>query len=155
MRVHDSLIGTLLLLLSLAVLWHIQGFPPPPGQPYGSALFPGLIAGALAIASLLLMWQGLRSGAPLVVPGAGWRSWRHALAFGVTLAGMVVYTLWAERLGFIPCAVLLLLALQWALGVRARTALATALLATLLIHLCFYKLLRVPLPWGLLQPIAW
>jgi putative tricarboxylic transport membrane protein len=25
----------------------------------------------------------------------------------------------------------------------------------LVIHLAFYKLLRVPLPWGLLTPIAW
>jgi putative tricarboxylic transport membrane protein len=30
-----------------------------------------------------------------------------------------------------------------------------ALVLTLLIHYAFYKLLRVPLPWGVLQPIAW
>jgi putative tricarboxylic transport membrane protein len=28
-------------------------------------------------------------------------------------------------------------------------------LLTLAIHFCFYRLLRVPLPWGWLQPIAW
>ena len=26
---------------------------------------------------------------------------------------------------------------------------------TLIIHYVFYKLLRVPLPWGLLQGVAW
>jgi len=34
-------------------------------------------------------------------------------------------------------------------------ALVLAVLLTLLIHFVFYKLLRVPLPWGLLQGVAW
>jgi putative tricarboxylic transport membrane protein len=40
-------------------------------------------------------------------------------------------------------------------GVRARWILPLALLMTLAIHTAFYKLLRVPLPWGVLQPILW
>jgi putative tricarboxylic transport membrane protein len=34
-------------------------------------------------------------------------------------------------------------------------AVLISLIATLVIHTAFYKLLRVPLPWGLLTPIAW
>ena len=64
MRIHDSLIGGVLLLLSLAVLWHIQGFPPAAGQQYGPALFPGLIAIGLGAASAVLAWQGLRTKQP-------------------------------------------------------------------------------------------
>jgi putative tricarboxylic transport membrane protein len=30
-----------------------------------------------------------------------------------------------------------------------------AVAATLLIHTLFYKLLRVPLPWGVLEPVLW
>jgi putative tricarboxylic transport membrane protein len=30
-----------------------------------------------------------------------------------------------------------------------------AVIAALVIHFVFYKLLRVPLPWGLLTPFAW
>ena len=30
-----------------------------------------------------------------------------------------------------------------------------AVVATVLIHFAFYKLLRVPLPWGVLTPYAW
>lgn len=155
MRIHDSLMGAVLLLLSLAVLWHIQGFPPAAGQQYGPALFPGLIAGGLAVASLLLAWQGLGSGRPLVALNAGLRSPRHLAAFAVALGGAVFYVLCVDTLGFIACSVLVLLALQWALGVRPLTALGVAVLATLVIHTCFYKMLRVPLPWGLLQPVAW
>ena len=35
------------------------------------------------------------------------------------------------------------------------SSLPVALVMTLLIHYAFYKLLRVPLPWGVLQPFAW
>ena len=38
------------------------------------------------------------------------------------------------------------------LDVKLLPALAWALAGTLLVHLAFYKLLRVPLPWGLLRP---
>ena len=34
-------------------------------------------------------------------------------------------------------------------------ALLLAVVVTLVIHFAFYKLLRVPLPWGLLTPYAW
>lgn len=155
MRVHDSLMGAVLLLLSLAVLWHIQSFPPAAGQQFGPALFPGLIAGGLALASLLLAWQGWRTGGPLLARNAGMRSPRHLLAFATVLGGMVFYILAVDALGFLICAFAVLLATQAALGVRPTMAVGVALVATLVIHTCFYKLLRVPLPWGWLQPLAW
>jgi putative tricarboxylic transport membrane protein len=42
-----------------------------------------------------------------------------------------------------------------AMRVPPGRALLIALVAALLIHAAFYKLLRVPLPWGVLMPIAW
>ena len=155
MRIHDSLIGGVLLLLSLAVLWHVQGFPPAAGQQYGPALFPGLVAGGLALASAVLAWQGLRSPRPWLVLSDGLRSPRRLAAFAITLGSMVFYILLSETLGFIVCGLVVLVALQWACGVRPLLALAVAIAATLVIHTCFYKLLKVPLPWGVLQPLAW
>jgi putative tricarboxylic transport membrane protein len=38
--------------------------------------------------------------------------------------------------------------------VRSATAAIVAVVATLLIWYAFYKLLRVPLPWGLLTSMA-
>jgi putative tricarboxylic transport membrane protein len=155
MRIHDGLIGAVLLLLSLAVLWHVQGFPPAAGQQYGPALFPGLIAAGLAMASLALIWSSRTSGRPWLAGGPGLRSRRHVAAFLIALVGMVFYILCANALGFIVCSLVVLVLLQWALGVRIGVALAVAVATTLVIHTCFYKLLRVPLPWGVLQPIAW
>jgi putative tricarboxylic transport membrane protein len=40
------------------------------------------------------------------------------------------------------------------LGAAWRVALPVAALATVVIHLSFYKLLRIPLPWGVLEPYA-
>ena len=50
---------------------------------------------------------------------------------------------------------LYLLAFMWVLRVRWVVAIPVALVMTLLIHYAFYKLLKVPLPWGVLTPIAW
>ncbi len=53
------------------------------------------------------------------------------------------------------CSVALLVMLQWACGVPWGLNLGVALIATLAIHTAFYKLLKVPLPWGLLDRFAW
>lgn len=155
MRIHDGLIGGVLLALALAVLWHIQGFPPAAGQNYGPAVFPGLVACGLALSSAVLTWQGLRAHQPRIRLGEGMRSARHLAAFLLAIAGTVFYILLSEKLGFVLCSVLVLFVLQWACGVRPRLAIPVAIVATLVIHACFYKLLKVPLPWGLLQRWAW
>jgi putative tricarboxylic transport membrane protein len=49
----------------------------------------------------------------------------------------------------------MLAALFKALQVKWGRALLVALIATLVIHFAFYKLLRVPLPWGIITPWAW
>jgi putative tricarboxylic transport membrane protein len=155
MRIHDSLIGGVLLVLSLAVLWHVQSFPPAAGQNFGPALFPGLAAAGLGLCALVLTWQGLRSRQPLLALGDGMRSPRRLAAFALVIGSMAFYILLADRLGFVLCSLLILTLLQWACGVRVPVALAVAVLATLVIHTCFYKLLKVPLPWGVLQRFAW
>jgi putative tricarboxylic transport membrane protein len=48
-----------------------------------------------------------------------------------------------------------LVALFKALRVNWRRTFIVAVIATVLVHFAFYKLLRVPLPWGVLTPWAW
>jgi len=155
MRIHDSLIGAVLLLLSLAVLWSLQDFPEPIGQPWGAALFPGLIATGLAACSLALIVQGWGSRQPWLVVGQGLRMPRHRLGFVVVIGALVFYILCAETLGFLLCGVLMLAVQCWAFAVPRRWILSIAIAATLVIHTAFYKLLKVPLPWGVLENWAW
>jgi putative tricarboxylic transport membrane protein len=76
-------------------------------------------------------------------------------ALAVLVAVNLLYVLAADRLGFILTGVVYLAALMIALRVRPRRALGIAVAMTLIIHYGFYKLLKVPLPWGVLQPVAW
>jgi putative tricarboxylic transport membrane protein len=131
------------------ILWHIQGFPAMPGQKFGAAWFPGLIAIGLALCGALLIVTGVR-GPWLVVP-----DWIHRprprAAVAAVLLGLVVYVLFADLAGFHIVGVVLLAFWMRALGASWRVTAPVALIATLVIHYAFYKGLRVPLPWGVLE----
>ena len=157
MKLNDAVFGLLFMLLGGAVLAAIQGYPKIPGQPVGPALFPGLIAAGLCICGVLLVVTGVRHRAE-----QGWvvfddwlRSPRHVAALAVLLGSVVFYILAADRLGFLPTAMLILLSLFLVLRVPPGRAVLVAVVAALVIHFAFYKLLRVPLPWGVLQGVAW
>jgi len=76
--------------------------------------------------------------------------------FGVAavVGGLVFYILAADKLGFHIVGMALLLLWTRLLGATWRTAAVVAVLATVAIHLAFYKALRIPLPWGLLESYA-
>jgi putative tricarboxylic transport membrane protein len=160
-KFNDAVWGALFILLSVALLVHIQSFPTIPGQKIGPALFPGIIAVGLAICGALLIAKGLtvraRGREPArwltLAPWVG--SPRHVLAFFIVVAVNVFYILLVDKLGFIPTAVIYLAALFAVFGVPPRWNLPIAILVTLLIHYSFYKMLKVPLPWGVLTGVAW
>ncbi len=161
MRLNDAVWGALLLLLAAAILVHVQSFGTIPGQRYGPAIFPGLIACGVAICALLLIVNGLtartREGAGVKwMTLAPWtRSRRHVFAFALTIGVNVFYILLVDTLGFIPTGVIYLAVLFAVFGVRLVSIVPIALVLTLAIHTAFYKLLKVPLPWGLLQKFIW
>ena len=161
MRLGDAPIGAAFLGLAVAVLWHIRDFPPAPGQPYGPALFPGLIAAGLAMASVLLMasaWRAGRQTSEGQATGANVEVLAETprwLPFIATVGALVGYVALVDRLGFILTAFLMLCALFAAYRVRLALIAPVAAVATLLVHAAFYKLLKVPLPWGLLSGWTW
>ncbi len=65
------------------------------------------------------------------------------------------YILLVDKLGFIPTAVIYLAVLFAVFGVSPRWNLPIAIIVTLLHPLRFYKMLKVPLPWGVLTRVAW
>ena len=67
---------------------------------------------------------------------------------------LLFYVAAADRLGFIITAALIVYVTSSALGARWKLSLPLALMAPIFIHLIFSKLLRVPLPAGLL-PMPW
>ena len=157
MRRNDAVFGLLFMALGGLVLFGVQGFPKIPGQPVGPALFPGLVACGLIVTGFILVVRGWRERA--AQPWLEWDEWvrspRHIAAFAVLVASIVFYIVAAEKLGFIPTAFAILLALFLALRVSPPRAAVVAIVTALVVHFAFYKLLRVPLPWGVLTPYAW
>ena len=150
MKLNDAVWGVLFLLLALAVLWNIQGFPRIPGQNIGPSAFPGLLAVVLAACAIPLMVRGLRKGAPKGSLGEWVRSPGHVANFLLTVGVLVFYIVAANRLGFLITGILILLALFLKLGVRIAVAFPVAIGMVFVIHVIFYKLLRVSLPWGVM-----
>ena len=156
MRVNDAVLGLVLALFAAGVIGYASTFPAMPGQRYGPALFPTLIGTGIAVCGVVLIVQGLRahrlSGGQLVA----WPASRGGrLNVAIIVAVLLFYIVAVEDLGFIPTGMIVLAPLLVRLGSRPLPGIAIAFAATLVIHALFSKLLLVPLPWGVLQPIAW
>jgi putative tricarboxylic transport membrane protein len=155
MKFNDAVSGALLLALALAILFNVSAFPTIPGQNVGPSLFPSVLASLLAVCALLLIREGLSSTQPWCELGEWMRSAHHLRNFLLTLGCLLFYIVASDALGFIVCGTLILGVLFLAFSVRVQLVLPLALLVTLVIHAAFYKGLRVPLPWGILQPLQW
>ena len=157
MKINDAFWGLLLMALGATVLFAVRNYPNIPGQPVGPALFPGLIALGLCIGGAMLVWQGWRNRTD--GPWLEWEDWvnspRHTRALVALLGSVVFYIVVADDLGFLITAVLMMVTLFRSLQVPWRRSVFWAVVATLVVHFAFYKLLRVPLPWGVLTPLAW
>lgn len=148
----DRAAGVALAALGALVVWTARGFPAVPGQKVGAGFLPMLIGVGLALCGLLLALRRARAAASGDPPGEAAPPVRYGAAL-VVLASLVGYVLLAERLGFLVVAPLMVLAGCRAFGTRWRAALLWSVGGSLVVHLAFYKLLRVPLPWGVLRPL--
>jgi putative tricarboxylic transport membrane protein len=165
MHVSDRISGAAVTFLGLLTIVGAIQFPPMPGQDVGPSAFPIVIGIGLGISGLLIALdighrfeeeaqadlaaiesETMLAGAEGHARSA-WRAW-------IPPALLLVYVTVVGQVGFVPTAALLILVASLALGARLRLALPMALLAPFVVHLLFAKLLRVPLPVGLL-PMPW
>lgn len=154
MRRVDRWVGAGLAALALAVLWSARAFPDVPGQKLGAAFLPMIVGAGLLLCGIALVLRSLRPGAYAQTEADAAPEVEEHFGSAVVIVGAVLaYILLSERVGFLLIAPPCLVAVFLALRVRWRTAVLVALGGTLLVHLAFYKLLRVPLPWGPLTPL--
>jgi len=146
-------VGVGLALLGMAVFWSARSFPNVPGQKLGAGFLPMIVGAGLTLCALALLRRSWRAadvdGAD---PPARERGAEHLGSAAVIVGVVIGYLLLAERLGFLLVAPVGLFAILLALRVRWTHALWWAIAGTVVVHLAFYKLLRVPLPWGVLRP---
>ena len=148
MRLHDTLLGALLVALAAAFFAYTFTFPDMPGQRYGPALFPRLIALGIIACGMVIAVRGWRSGRPLLALSPPLRNLQGWLALLAMPLAIVFYLLAAERLGFLPTATIVVAGLCAWLGVRLWAALITGMLTALVVQWFFGSLMRVPLPRG-------
>lgn len=157
MRFNDAVFGVVLIVFAIAVIAYSQTFPRLHGQDYGPDLFPVIIGAGLILFGGILVGRGWihRTTQPLMAIG-DWAQDRSNVTNVALLIGSVIfYILFSEWLGFIPTAFAIQALLLVRLGSSLALSVVIAAVATMVIHTLFAKFLLVPLPWGLLLPVAW
>jgi len=105
----------------------------------------------MAAFGLLVAVQGFR--ARDVTEAVAWRRLHRSAGFVnalFVLGGVLAYLLLVERLGFLIMGAVVIFVLMWRLEVRPLRALVVAIVFNTLVHFLFAKILRVPLPLGIL-----
>jgi putative tricarboxylic transport membrane protein len=161
MRLPDSVTGSFLVVLGGAAAYGGWLLPPVPGQPVGPNVFPLVIGSGLALCGLAIVFgigQTFEEEEEIIPIEGGETRPPAGKLYGIRAllppALLLFYVAVADRLGFIITAALIVYVTATALGARWKLSLPLAMLAPIGIHLIFSKLLRVPLPIGLL-PMPW
>jgi putative tricarboxylic transport membrane protein len=146
MRMPDHVLGA--VLFAAAAAYAAMAINLPGGSPgeYGPELFPLLIAGGVALSSVVLMARRFRSkpvqASEVERPRRNWFN-------GAVVCGVVVYSIFAlPVLGFVLTIGPALIMILGLLGVRLRNAVMIGIAATLAIEFAFRNVLQVPLPSG-------
>jgi putative tricarboxylic transport membrane protein len=161
MRLPDRVTGLFLVGLGAASAYGGWKLPPVPGQPVGPNVFPLVIGTGLALCGLAIAFgigHSFEEEEEIIPFEGGTAPAPRGKIYGLRAllppALLLFYVFVADRLGFIITAALIVYVTSTALGARWKLSLPLALLAPIAIHLIFSKLLRVPLPIGLL-PMPW
>jgi putative tricarboxylic transport membrane protein len=158
MHLSDRVTGLFLAVLGALAFWGGSRLPAVPGQDVGPAAFPMVIGGGLMLCGVLIalgIGRSFEASEPEEAPPSrGLAASLGPFAAFLPPALLIFYVLVTESLGFLPTAAIMLLVTARALGASWRLGLGVALLGPPAVHLVFYKLLRVPLPAGLL-PAPW
>ncbi len=165
MHLSDRITGSFVATLGLVAAYAGSRLPPVPGQDVGPSAFPMLIGVGLLLCGVLIILGIGRSfeeeaEADLAVVDGSSQNASTSISFLYRLRALLppslllFYVIAVDRFGFVPTAAIIIFTAAVAFGAKLRLALPLAAVAPIAIHLIFYKLLRVPLPAGLL-PMPW
>lgn len=146
----DWVTGAALIAAGAFIGIEARGFPRLAGMDYGPGLFPTIAAVGMAGCGAAIVLGARRPARAEPAPREPLR-W-PALALLALVAG---FALLLQPLGFHLAAAGATLGAALLFGARPWAALALALALPPALHAVFYTGLRVPLPWGVLTPIAW
>lgn len=149
MQLDDRLIGMVAIIGGVAIIAGTFGFREIPGQQFGSALFPRIVGAALMFTGVVLFLTAKNSGSWISFPA--WMRGKLALSSIAVLAAGIFWLLAAPHLGFMATTFVTMAALMVLAGGRLWASFLISAGMTVLLHLIFGILLRVPLPFGFLE----
>jgi putative tricarboxylic transport membrane protein len=162
MQLSDRVTGLFLTALGTGAAYGGWLLPPVPGQQIGPNVFPMVVGfGLILCGALIALGIGhsfeeeveLEPAAPGAEPPPP-PGWARSLTALIPPGMLLFYVFTVDRLGFVITAATMVFTVAIALGARLRLAIPLAMVAPLFVHLVFSKLLRVPLPQGLI-PLPW
>ena len=165
MHLSDRLTGAILIGVGAVAAYAGSRLPPVPGQQVGPNVFPMVVGIGLALCGLMIMlgWgrrfeeeaeADLAAHVDAELAKSSTLGELDVLKVLLPPALLIFYVFAVDTLGFLPTAALMIFATALALKAPLRLVLSLALLAPVVVHFLFAKLLRVPLPAGLV-PIPW
>lgn len=145
MTLANRIIGSCLLLFSIAVWLYANTFPEAKGTVPGSGFFPQLISVVLGVLSIALLLKREDESSVTFLKG------KKALIFGLGIFSLLIYVVLVELIGFLVMTVLFSSVWMWLMEVRkVKTIILTSVIVGISITLVFEYLLNVPIPHGLL-----
>lgn len=151
MKISDTVVGVGFVGAGALIVVGTLNYPPLDGGHPGPALFPRILGTLMAVLGAALAVQGAR--ARDATQAVEWRRLHHNVGLVnalFALGGVLAYLGLVEWLGFLITGTLLLFVMMWRLRVPPLRALVVAIAFITIVHFLFVKVLRVPLPLGLL-----
>jgi putative tricarboxylic transport membrane protein len=150
MKISDTVVGAGFVAAGALIIAGTLNYPSLDGGHPGPSLFPRLVGGLMVVFGGLVGVEGLRTRD--ATEDVVWlRLYRNPAFINAlfVLGSVAAYIAAVERVGFLLMSTLILAVLMWRLRVRLLTGLAVAVVFSNCVYFLFAKVLRVPLPGGL------
>lgn len=139
---NDRLLGAVCLVISIAMGWAAWGYVAPISyEPVGPRSFPLLLAALMFGAGVLLLTAKVSATSPPF-------SWSQAKGFLAAAAGILIYSVLFQVLGFVLATTLMTIPVARAFGGNLRQGIVAGLTLGFGLFLLFDRLLDVVLPMG-------
>ena len=151
MKISDTVVGAGFVAAGALIIAGTVNYPTLEAGHPGPSLFPRILGGLMAVFGGLVSVQGLRNRD--ATEDVDWVRLHRNPAFinaMFVLAGVLAYILFVDKLGFLVTGALLLFVVMWRLKVPILQAFIVAVVFNAVVHFLFAKIMRVPLPMGML-----
>jgi len=144
MKISDTVLGAGFVAAGALIIAGTLHYPTLDGGHPGPALFPRILGALMAGFGGLVSLTGLRARDETA--GVGWTELHRNPGF---VNALFVLGGVAERLGYLIMGSLIMFVIMWRIRVPVLRALVIAVAFNNLVYLLFAKVMRVPLPLGL------